>query len=450
MTSLNTQLTISLQGPSIDNTINVSYKPSEFQAGSYGFYGNCNNYGTYSTYDNFVNRVKSLDSILNLGTKSCVLYETLSRLNTLLTSYVNVYDRLFLRGHSTIKTELIDKRLGISKLLSLVPYQKMNQIITLLINSFVKEPDFYDFSLGMLDVASNKIKMELDGDFTKIKRRINENWIASVIIESVDGYSSQSKQSSFSFRDNYKFLIRSEGGIEQVTCSISKMFSSSIKPYTDIYMEKIVNDSFKAILTRCEVSQGIHSQLESLAWELYTTDGNKRHWNSDLDSVSVSDSDSIPDSVSALYAEFDELVTMFFKKFAETSFYCSPAIGGVKRQVTAGISAGISAGSTSGSVSKFDYRDFTTYHNTRQHNYLELKKKGLPVPSSMTESEISISISRTKRYFLVFGLCEASITSVLEHSFDSFSSIVLALESSINKLVDAVSLLYNEDSELIL
>jgi hypothetical protein len=215
-------------------------------------------------------------------------------------------------------------------------------------------------------------------------------------------------------------------------------------------MEKIVNDSFKAILTRCEVSQGIHSQLESLAWELYTTDGNKRHWNSDLDSVSVSDSDSIPDSVSALYAEFDELVTMFFKKFAETSFYCSPAIGGVKRQVTAGISAGISAGSTSGSVSKFDYRDFTTYHNTRQHNYLELKKKGLPVPSSMTESEISISISRTKRYFLVFGLCEASITSVLEHSFDSFSSIVLALESSINKLVDAVSLLYNEDSELIL
>lgn len=411
MTALNTHLTINLSEECSTNSVSVSYKPSEFQASSYG------------------SRDKSIDSMLALGTKSCPLHKTLSKLNSLLASQVNIHEHLAKRGLTSVKLELINKKLSISKLLNSLSFQKLNQIITLLTNSFVKNKDFYDFSLGVLDVVTDKIKTELDEDFTKIKRRIDKSWSTNVSIESIDGYSYHGKASSFSFKDSYKFKICDVGGVDNITKTISEMFASSIKPYTDIYMEKIANDSFKSIQIHYETSQNIHSQIERIVWELYGQDGTKRHSNS------------------AIYEQFDELVTMFSEKFSESSYHFPPSFGLVKRQVTAAVSF---ADNMLSNFTKPDYKDFSSYHNAHYYNFLELQKKGLPLPRFMDENEIMVSIARTKRYFSVFGLCEASIASFLENkdSLTNFETIVDALESTLNNLIDDICLLYNEDSEL--
>lgn len=411
MTALNTHLTINLSEEYSTNSVSVSYKPSEFQASSYG------------------SRDKGIDSMLVLGTKSCRLHESLSKLNSLLASQVNIYEHLGKQGLTSVKTELINKKLSVSKLLNSLSYQKLNQIITLLTNSFVKNEDFYDFSLGMISVVSDKIKTELNEDFTKIKRRIDDSWSTNVSIESIDGYSYHSKVSSFSFKDSYKFKICDVGGVDNLTKTISEMFGSSIKPYADIYMEKIAHDSFKSIQIHYETSHNIYSQIERIVWELYMEDGTKRHSNS------------------AMYEQFDELVTMYGEKFTESSFHFPPTFGLVKRQVTAAVSF---ADNMLSNFTKPDYKDFSSYHNAHYYNFLELQKKGLPVPRFMAENEIMLSIARTKRYFSVFTLCEASITSFLEHkdSLTNFESIVVALESTLDNLIDAICLLYNEDSEL--
>lgn len=413
-TSLNTHLTIRLTEPKelgSKNEVTVSYKPSEFQA------------TTYAT------GTKSLSSVLSLGTESCQLYSVLARLNTFLTSQVNIHDHLVSRGLSA-KADLVNKKLVVSKLLNSLHYQQMSQLISMLITSFVKESEFYIFSLGMLKVVSNKIKSELDGDFMKIKRRIDDSWSVNVAIESVEGYSYHSKISSFSFKDNYGFKICDVGGVDGVTRTISEMFSSSIKPYTDIYMEKIVGESFRSIQTHYETPQGIHAQLEKLAWELYTDTGSERY------------------PYSHTYEQFDELVKLFSEKFVDTSLFSLPNIFSYpRRQVTAAVSA---SEDIHQSPSKFNYKDFSSYRNTHHYNFLELTKKGLPVPHFMSELDVLVSINRTKRYFSVFKLGEAALSTVLaqKDTLSTFESVVIALESGINSLIDSVCLLYNEDSEL--
>ena len=410
MTALNTHLTINLSEEYKNNSVSVSYKPSEFQASTYG------------------SRDKGIDSMLVLGTKSCPLHESLSKLNSLLASQVNIYEHLGKQGLTSVKTELINKKLSVSKLLNSLSYQKLNQIITLLTNSFIKDNDFYDFSLGMLNVVTDKIKTELDEDFIKIKRRIDDYWSANVTIESIEGYSYHGKISSFSFKDNYKIKI-CDVGVDKLTEIISEMFGCSIKPYTDIYMEKIAHDSFKSIQIHYETSQNIWQQIERIVWELYMEDGSKRH------------------SDSAMYEQLDELVKMYEEKLSESSLHFPQTYGLVKRQVTAAVSF---ADNKLSNFTKPDYTDFSSYQNAYHYNFLELQKKGLPLPRFMTENEIMVSIARTKRYFSVFRLCETSIASFLEHkdSLTNFESIVVALESSLDNLIDAICLLYNEDSEL--
>lgn len=416
MAALNTQLTINFTEPVSKNTVSVSYKPSEFQAWNYSA------------------NIKSLDGVLALGTKTNILHGLLSRLNTLLTSQVNIHEYLISQGISNVKPELATKKITVGKLLNSLPFQKLEQVISLLTSLFVKDDDFYDFSLGMLDGVSEKIKTDLNGDFARIKRRIDDSWSTSIIIESVNGYSYQSKTSSFSFKDNYAFTICNIGGVDNITTVISSMFRSSIRPYTDIYMEKVVSDAFKAIHSYGETPYGIHNQIEKLAWNLFQEDGTRRHL--DLDSDSDSD----------IYSQFDEMVAMINESITETSYFCPPPFSGLpKRQLTAAISA---SDDIIPRHTKIDYKNFSTYHNTHYYQFLELKKKGVFIPPFQTVSEIRELIVRTKRYFSVFALGEISITKMLEQkeSLITFENIVSSLETVVHGLVNDVCLLYQEDS----
>jgi len=413
MAALNTQLTINFAEPVSKNVVSVSYKPSEFQAWN------------YST------NTKGLDSVLTLGTNKNVLHILLSKLNALLASQVNIHENLTLRGVQNVKPELAAKKLTVSKLLNSIPSQKLDQVISLLTNLFIKDDNFYDFSLGMLGVVTEKIKTDLNVDFARIKRRIDDNWHTTILIESINGYSYQTKTSSFSFKDNYAFTICDVGGVDNVTKAISSMFRSSIKPYTDIFMEKIVSDAFRSIHSYGETPYGIHNQIEKLAWNLFQEDGNKRHLDSDSD----------------VYSQFDEIIAMINEGLVDTSYFCLPVAGLPKRQITAAVSA---SDDVLPRVTKINYKDFSTYHNTHYYTFLELKKKGIVIPPFQTLSEIQESIIRTKRYFSVFTLGGTSITKMLEQkeSLTTFESAVSALETVVSDLVNAVCLLYQEDSGL--
>jgi hypothetical protein len=425
MSSLNTQLTINLTQSDSKNTMSISYRPSEFQA------------------FNFSANAKSLDSILALGTNTNPLHSLLSRLNTLLISQVNIHDNLALRGVAKIKPELLTKKLTVSKLLNSVPSQLLEQVVSLLTNTFIKNDYFYDFSLGMLDFVSDKIKTDLNGDFTKIKRRINDekdSWSVNVLIESVNGYSFQSKTSSFTFKDNYQFAIDDIGGIDNVTKEISSMFSSSIRPYTDIYMEKIVTDAFRAINSHNQSHYRIYNQIEHLAWNLFQEDGAKRlvYLDSDLEH----DSEYYAD----IYTQFDVLTRMFNEKFSESLMpypLTSTFSTTISRQVTV-------SDDVQPQLRKIDYKNFATYHNTHYYKFLELTKKGIVTPPFATVSDIHNLIHRTKRYFSVLKIGDTSFTKMLEEksSLTTFENVVATLETAINTLIDAVCLRYQYNTDI--
>jgi hypothetical protein len=420
MTALNTQLTINLTESSSKNIVSVSYRPSEFQ----GY--------NYST------NTKSLDSILALGTNTNPLHNLLSRLNILLSSQVNIHDNLVLRGMGNLKPELLTKKLTVSKLLNSVPNQLLEKVVSLLTNTLIKNDDFYDFSLGMLDFVSDKIKTDLNGDFTKIKRRINDSWSVNVLIESVNGYSFQSKTSSFTFKDNYGFSISDIGGINNVTTEISSMFSSSIRPYTDIYMEKIVTDTFRAMNSHNQSHYRIHNQIEHLAWNLFQENGANRHIYSD------SDLDHDSKYYTDIYTQFDVLTTMFNENFSE-SFMPHPSSfsTNLSRQVTV-------SDDVQQQLKKIDYKNFATYHNTHYYKFLESTKNGLVTSPFVSVSEIHDLILRTKRYFSVLKLGKTIFTKMIEQksSLTTFETVIDTLETTINTLIDAVCLRYQLDTDI--
>lgn len=138
-----------------DNTISLNYEPGEFQ---------------YSHQ-----HTKDIEHVLSMGSKITPLYESLYRLNELLTTEHNIYDYLVAKGMTDVNPSLKLKKLGVSRLFNSISALKLEELTTLLSNIFIKESSFYDFSLGMLDIVNQNIKKGLDYDFVKINRRINKS-----------------------------------------------------------------------------------------------------------------------------------------------------------------------------------------------------------------------------------------------------------------------------------
>jgi hypothetical protein len=401
---MNTQLVIKLEKN--DNSISLTYKPSEFQAGY---------------------QIRDLKYIMSLGSKTTILYDNLSKLNSLLSTEYNIYDYLVAKGVTDVNPSLKLKKLKVSRLLNSVPATKLDELTTILSNAFIKDVSFYDFSLGMLEVVSQNIKKGLDTDFIKINRRINHHWFANVTVETTEGYSYQAKGSSFSFRDNYKFRLDELESLENITKSISEMFATSIRPYIDIFMEKIVPDAFRNIRSFCSGSSNIHHQFEQLAWELYDEHERRRHTDD------------------TIYDRFNELTLSFTDKsvaIPQLSMFAAP-----KRSYTAAISA---ASTSDESTININYAKFSTYYNTFHQQWINRDKKGLEHPKFMNLSEINALITRIKRYFGVIKIGDMVFNDILskKDTLTSFTDIIHILEEEVFKYVDAVCEHYHIDSEI--
>lgn len=403
---MNTQLNIKLA--SGNSVIGLTYKPTEFQIGYSG--------------------TKDIKTILKMSSSSTKLHESLITLNKLLSTEFNIYDHLISRGISDVDEKLKLKKLTIPRLFNSIPFTKVSEISKLLSDSFIKESDFYDFSIGMLDYVSQNIQRGLDYDFVKINRRIDPSWTADIIVETTEGYTYQTKTSSFSFKDNYKFELSSLDESNTITKVISDLFVASIRPYADIFMEKIIPDTFRSIHSfGGAFSRNIHHQFEQLAWELYTPTGTQRH------------SDN-----SEIYSKFAELTALFFEQNSIIPYNVSTPL---PRAITFAVSAASTCEETN---IKFDYTKFDTYHNTFHQQWIVREKDSLEHPKMMDICEIETLIHRVKRYFGVVKIGEVAFDNIIgkKDAYTCFADIVSNMTESIYKYVDSVCELYALDAEI--
>jgi hypothetical protein len=269
-----------------------------------------------------------------------------------------------------------------------------------------------------------KIKKDLDLDFIKIKRRIDNNWNMIITTESTNNFQNNSKVSSFSFKDTHYYNLK-DTGIEYLTNIIAESFAKNIEPYADIFTEKIVSDSFRGIRSFSESPFGIYAELERLAWEIYNE--NKPDENIDK--------------------EFTELCDLYYREtFTNNNYYLAPPFD-LKRQCTAAISMSVS---TNNINPKINFKKIDSYYNSYQKKIAEIIKEGLEVPPKMTGIEILSNIARIKRYFKIIKLSKTSFNKILEEkdTITNFENLVNILEKSINELFDQVCKIYYEDTEM--
>jgi hypothetical protein len=402
---MNTQLNIKLT--SDKSVIGLTYRPTEFQIG----YG-----GT-----------RDIKAILKMGTSDTKLHKSLSSLYNIISTEKNIYDYLVSTGKSDINEKLKHNTLTVVKLLNSIPFAKLSEITTLLSNSFIKEPDFYEFSIGMLDFVGQNIQSGLETDFVKINRRINSGWGAHVSVETTEGYSYQTRTSTFSFKDDYKFNLSELDSSIPITNYISSLFVDSIRPYADIFMEKLIPDVFRSIHLSDISSTNINDRLGQLAWELFTPTKMQRY----------------PENAE-IYSKFNELVSFFIENISHNPLYSLPYTTPT-RAITVSTTSSIES-----SKPKLNFAHFDTYQNKYYNQWINREKNGVEHPKMMTIIEIKTLIHRVKRYFEVIKIGEVVFDNVLskKETYTKFDDIVLDISESVYTYFDKVCELYAIESEM--
>lgn len=396
---MNIQLSIEIDSKFINpvSTVSMTYKPSDFQY--------------YSYYNK-----KSLDNVLELANK-CHLSE-------LLKDFIDYYKKDTVIGEkleNCSKSELFNKKISVSNLLNTLSYQTLDALINHFITNFIKDKDFYDFSVGLTKNTNFKTENELEHILTKVKRKINDNSNVSVTVENIDVVN-HTKNSCFSFKDRYSFNIDEKYNKDFLHKHIGELFNKSIEPFCDIFMEKIITDAFTNIRSYNENQHKIYSQLERLAYEINIGKECDEH----------------------IVKKFDELCDKFFINFSD--YVPIPSmLDASKRQVTVAIS--VSDEPMKKKPFKFNFNNFGTYSNNYYLKIMNLKKSDLPIPEKLNPQEILNLIYRTNRYFDIYKLCNLTFSKFLEEntSFDSFEHLVYKFKECCDSLVNQVCNLYHEN-----
>jgi len=394
---MNIQLSIKIDSKFMNpaSTISMTYKPSDFQC--------------YSYYNK-----KSLDNLLELGNK-CHLSELLKDFIDYCKKDIVIGEKL----ENCSKSELFNKKISVSNLLNTLSYQTLDTLINHFITNFTKDKDFYDFSVGLTKNTSDKTENELKQNLIKVKRKINGNSNVSVIVENIDVIN-RTKSSYFSFKDSYSFNI---DDIDDLLHKyIVKLFNESIEPFSDIFMEKVISDSFRNLRSYNENQNKIYSQLERLAYEI--------NINKECDE--------------GIVKKFDELCNKFFINFSEYTPIPS-ILDTSKRQVTIAISA--SDEPMKKNPFKFDFNNFGSYNNNYYLKIMNLKKNDLPIPEKLNSQKILNLINRTNRYFDIYKLCNLIFSKFLEENtnFNSFEDLLCKFKECCDALIIQVCNLYHEN-----
>ena len=394
---MNIQLSIKINSESINpaTSVLITYKP-DFQY--------------YSYYNK-----KSLENLLEIGNK-CHLFDLLKDFVDCIRKDTIIGEKL----ENCSKAELFKKKINVCNLLNTLSFQTLETLINHFVTNFIKDKDFYDFSVGLTKNTSLKFENEVNHNLVKVKRKINSNSNVDVTVENIDVVN-HTKSSYFSFKDTYSFNIDLTYNKDFLHKHITELFNKSIEPFCDIFMEKIITDAFTNLRSYNENQHKIYSQLERLAFEI----------NIDKECDQ------------GIKTKFDELCHRFFSNFS--NYIPIPSIyDSSKRQVTVAVSVG---DNSSTKPSKFDFNNFGTYNNNYYLKITNLLKNNLPVPKKLNSQEILNLINRTNRYFDVNKLCNLTFSKFLEEntSFDSFEDLLCKFKECCDILINQVCNVYYEN-----
>jgi hypothetical protein len=327
-------------------------------------------YKLENIYSSFFN--KSLDDLVNYG-KNCHLKDLLKNLIKLLNDNININEKLEEKGYEH-KMILNDKKIYNKKIINCLSYSTLEKFIKILENAFTNNNEFYNFSLGLLDIAKEKIKKDMSKDFKIIKRVINSEWWFEIITEGTNilHYGN-------SFKNYIKYVIDYEDKEHYELAFpelISSSFIESIEPYTDILMEKISSNIFKSLHLNVDSPFGIYNKMEELAWNIYGQELDYKYINN-----------YHRDEFNKIKEDYEKLCSLYTKEFSEYNVYLSSPLN-LKREQTM-------ATFTENNFTQkiIDFKDFKTYNNSFMIKYFQNIDKGIDFPLKNNLDEIINNIT---------------------------------------------------------
>ena len=377
---------------------------------------------------------------------------TLKKFEKLFSRAINVYEYLETKGIKDISPILQTKTFNIGSLLNQIDSKNFLILYEILFRTFSTDPEYYDFSLGILDQIS-KIYHKFTPELQKYARKLDtQEW-------SLECYVANKIYDSKTFEDTYI------GTYDPATSSIDKTIQyviqctcESVEPFADSFMLQPVGDAFK------NLQKPEHSKFNKwkdiimlLAWQLFDPNGSRRH----------------PDaSYYQLYQTFSQLVEEVSEYLITHGLnydqYSHQSITNASRG--ASFSVGLSLERSSSVCqqqpqdvqTKCDYSKFSTYYNP-YHQIWDSKQQstkpgifgssaprlilgGLAQYSDdlLTIHEISELEKKLERHIRIHLVCE-NIPANMQQQLtpeSTFDDVVTHFEFEINKLIDQICQIY--------
>lgn len=401
---MNIQQTVSLYDNKCSRTLTLQYKFENIQSSSY---------------------YKSLQDLVNYG-KNCHLKDNLENLITLINDNINIGEKLEEKSYSHNKAILNKKKIFNKKIINCMSYSTLDKFTKILANAFTSDADFYDFSLGLLDIAKDKIKKDVLKDYNIIKRVVNPDWWFEIITEGTNIlhygnlFKNYSKHHIIQMNDSYA---------NEFSELISSSFIQSIEPYSDILMEKITGNIFRSLCNNIESPFGLYDKMEELAWKIYGQELDYRYINNFKN-----------DEFKKIQEDFKNLCDLYTKEFTEHTMYSSSPLN-LKREQTIAVFADEIL-----TPKIINFKDFKSYNNSYMKKYYEIIDKGLDIPLNKNLEEIKNNINRTKRYLDITIYCKKTFSEFLNNcETDNFETIIKKFEKFLTNAQEYICELYSID-----
>jgi hypothetical protein len=402
-----------------------------------------------SSHGQTIKSVSELGNPNNLGI-------TLKMFDRQFSKAINVYERLEAKGIQDISRVLMSKTFNIGSLMNQIDSKNFLILHNILIQKFIADPEYYEFSLGILTNIIPKIYQKLTPELQKYARKL----ATPDIIWSAQCTVTNKSYDSIKFEDTYTESFHpAECSVHNIIQSMTRITCESIEPFADSFMTSLVTDAFKNI-QRPDYSKFTkwEDDIKLLAWQLYEPNGAKRHKE---------------EANAELYERFSQLVENVseyliahglnyrhnpYQNSSQLSFGSAPSLG-------LGRSISMCTEETLKGPTKCDYTKFDTYFNphhqiwmAKQEAKAEIFNSG-PVKLMARPTTFSDELIDTKsiadlemkleRYIRIHSVCE-NIPSDLQHQITAettFVDIVTIFESQIEKLIDEICMIYHNYHE---
>ena len=408
---------------------------------------NHNGFKDCSSHGQTIKSLSELGNPNNLGS-------TLKKFVQLFSKAINVHAYLEAKGIQNISKDLSSKTFNIGSLMNQIDSKNFMILYNILIQKFIVDPEYYDFSLGILTNMIPKIYQKFTPELQKYARKLATPAITWTAQYKVTNKSYESK----TFEDTYAETYDSDNSdlVRNIIQIMTQFTSESVEPFADSFMMPYVTDSFKN-LQKPDHSKFIkwEDDIKLLAWQLFEPNGSRRHQ---------------AEANAEMYERFSQLVENVseyliahglnyrhnpYQNSSQLAFGSVPTLG-------LGRSVSMCPEETLKVPTKCDYTKFDTYYNPFHQTWVAKEKAKAEMfnspkfiaPNAYSDELISTKCiaeleKKLERYIRIHSVCE-NIPSDMQHQItteSTFENVVTIFESQIEKLIDEICMIYHEYNE---